>query len=338
MSKTSPLRSRPRPARAASKPKGAPIPAVGLVLPPGFATLSFAPIGVFEAANVVLGEPFYELHVVSPNGEATANAFGMKIETGRADDFDFDTLVVGSAPDTRPPPAELTAYLAQAPSKVRRIASICVGAFILGEAGLLDGRRSTTHWMFGPELQARYPKTQVEIDRIFIADGPIWTSAGMTAGLDLALSLVEADIGGERAREIARTMVLHHRRAGGQLQHSAQLEIDSKSDRVQQALEHVRRNLGADLSIQKLAEIACLSVRQFSRVFRSETGMTPAHAIANLRLERARFLLEQGRLPIEEIAMLTGFGDRERMRRSFLRTFGRTPRSVRSAAFPLATI
>ncbi len=160
----------------------------------------------------------------------------------------------------------------------------------------------------------------------------------MTAGIDLALSLVERDLGSENAREAARTMVVHHRRAGGQSQHSALLEIDGKSDRVQQTLEYVRHHLDTDLSVEQLAKIACLSPRQFGRVFASETGQTPARAIENLRLEKARFMLEQGRMPIEEIAMATGFGDRERMRRSFARNFGQTPRALRSSASPLAEI
>jgi len=160
----------------------------------------------------------------------------------------------------------------------------------------------------------------------------------MTAGIDLALSLVERDLGSEKVREAARAMVVHHRRAGGQSQHSALLEIDGKSDRVQQALDYARRHLHADLSVEELAKVACLSPRQFNRVFRSETGVTPAQAIENLRLERARFLLQQGRLPVGEIAKAAGFGDRERMRRSFQRTFGETPRSLRNGALPLAAI
>lgn len=310
---------------------------IGLLLPPGFAVLSFAPLATFEAANMVLGKSHYDVHVVSSKGGALPNSFGMTVKTERAADFDLDTLIVGSAPDTRKPPKDLTTYLRKAPARVRRIASICIGAFVLGEAGLLDGRRSTTHWMFGKELQARYPKTKVEIDRIFITDGPIWTSAGMTAGIDLALSLVERDMGTELARETARTMVVHHRRAGGQSQHSALLEIDGKSDRVQQALEHARRHLNKELSVEKLAKVACLSARQFARVFRSETSMTPAKAVENLRLERARYLLQQSRLPVEVIALEAGFGDRERMRRSFLRTFGQAPQSIRNAAPPLAS-
>lgn len=308
---------------------------VGLLVPPSFANLSFAPLSVFEAANMMLGEPYYEPHIVSVSGGPVPNSFGMAMQTERADDIALDTLLIGSPPDSRKPPADVVEFLQNTYGKTRRIASICVGAFILGEAGLLDGRRSTTHWLFGKELQLRFPKTRVEIDRIFVGDGPIWSSAGMTAGIDLALHLVERDVGAEKAREAARAMVVHHRRAGGQSQHSALLDIDAKSDRVQDALQYARRNLSKPLSVEKLAVAACLSPRQFSRVFHLETGMSPAKAVENLRLEAARLMLEQGRLPVETIARSNGFGDRERMRRSFLRTFGQTPQSIRNASRPL---
>ena len=311
---------------------------VALLLPPGFANSSFASLAVFEAANFVLGQSFYDVQVVSPLGEPTANSFGMEIKTKRLDAIPVDTLLVGARPNIDPVTPEFLECLKRAPSRTRRIASICVGAFILGEAGLLDGRRATTHWMFGKELQERYPKCRVEIGRIFIEDGQIWSSGGMTGGIDLALSLVERDIGRERTREAARLMVLHHRRAGGQSQYSALLEIDAKSDRVQNALKFARRNLAEDLSVEHLAAAACLSPRQFSRVFRAETGISPAKAIENLRLEAARFLLEQSRVPVETVAEEAGFGHRERMRRSFLRAFEKTPRSIRNVAPPLASI
>jgi len=312
--------------------------AIGLLLPEGFANLSFAPLSVFEAANMILSKPYYEMHVESVAGGRLVNSFGMAAETERAEDVVLDTLLVGAPPDTRLPSAALLDFLKQAPGRYRRIASICVGAFILGEAGLLDGRRATTHWMFAQELQARYPKVRVEVDRIFINDGQVWTSAGMTAGIDLALSLVERDLGSAMAREAARLMVVHHRRAGGQSQHSALLEMDAKSDRVQEVLSYARRHLAEELSVDQLAAVARLSPRQFGRVFSKETGLSPARAIENLRLEAARLMLEQGGVPVETIARETGFGDRERMRRSFLRCFGQTPQAIRNTAQPLAAI
>jgi len=311
---------------------------VGLLLPSRFANLSFAPLAAFETANMVLGEAFYDIHVVSAAGGQIVNSLGMRVETKRGDDVALDTLLVGAPPDVATASPEVVDFLQRALGSTRRIASICVGAFILGEAGLLDGRRVTTHWLFGKELQSRYPKARVEVDRIFIADGQIWTSAGMTAGIDLALGLVERDLGREKAREIARMMVLHHRRAGGQSQHSVLLDIEARSDRVQAALQYARLNLSINLSVQHLAAVACLSPRQFSRLFRLEIGLSPAKAVENLRLEAARFLVEQGRLPIETIASDTGFSDRERMRRSFLRAYGQTPQSMRKVANPLSTI
>lgn len=223
----------------------------------------------------MLAEPYYEPHVVSPNGGGMVNSFGMIVQTERAEEAALDTVIVGSPPDTRKPPDDVVRFLRDSFRRARRIAAVCVGAFILGEAGLLDGRRSTTHWMFGDELKRRFPKTRVEIDRIFVQDGPIWTSAGMTAGIDLALSLIERDLGSDKARQAARNMVIHHRRAGGQSQHSALLTLDAKSDRVQDALQYAKRNLSKPLSVEKLAQAACLSPRQFSRVFRLETGMSP---------------------------------------------------------------
>ena len=231
------------------------------------------------------------------------------------------------------------AFFREAVSRTRRLAAICVGSFILAEAGVLDGRRVTTHWAYAQELQRRFPKVRVEMDRIFIADGPVWTSAGMTAGIDMALGLIERDVGEDIARATARMMVVHHRRAGGQSQHSAMLELDAKSDqKFQNALAFARKNLRYPLAVEQLAEAARLSPRQFSRVFRTETGQSPTKAIENLALEAARLMLERSRLPIEEIARETGFGDRERMRRSFLRTYGQTPQAIRNASHPLATI
>jgi len=227
-----------------------------------------------------------------------------------------------------PPSRQLLSFLRGAPTNTRRVGSICVGAFILGAAGLLDGRRATTHWMFAEELRRRYPKATVEVDRIFIADGPIWTSAGMTAGLDLALSLVERDLGAERARETARVLVVHHRRAGGQSQHSTLLDLDAKSDRVQTALAYAKENLSARLSVGDLAKAAFLSPLQFSRLFSEETGQSPAKAIERLRVESARLMMEAGRFSADEIARKNGFRNRDRMRQSFIRAYGQPPQAI----------
>jgi transcriptional regulator GlxA family with amidase domain len=309
---------------------------VGLFLPANFSVLSFAPVAAFETANFVARERFYDLRLVSESGKRIANSLGGTVDTEPMGEHSFDTLLVGATSEIASPTPRTITLLREAAGNTRRIASICLGAFTLAEAGLLDGRRATTHWAAAQELQQRFPKVRVEMDRIFIADGPVWTSAGMAAGIDLALGLIERDLGQDIARATARTMVVYHRRAGGQSQHSAMLELDAKSDRVQMALAYARQNLREPLTLGELAEAARLSPRQFSRVFRAETGQSPAKAVENLRLEAARFMLEQGRLPVEEIARATGFGDRERMRRSFLRTFGQTPQNIRNASHPLA--
>ena len=311
---------------------------VGMILPAGFQVMSYATLATFDTANCVAGEQFYGVSILSENGGPVPNSFGAATETEPLAITPFDTLLVGSGITATPPSPKLLAFLREAVTNVRRIASICVGTFVLAEAGILDGRRATTHWAFAQELERRFPKVRVEMDRIFIADGPIWTSAGMTAGIDMALGLVERDLGGDIARATAKAMVVHHRRAGGQSQHSAMLELDAKTDRVQDALVFARSNLRQPLTVEQLAEAARLSPRQFTRVFRAETGQSPARAVENLRLESARYMLEQGRLPVEEIAQETGFGDRERMRRSFLRSFGQTPQAIRNASHPLATI
>jgi transcriptional regulator GlxA family with amidase domain len=308
-----------------------------MLLPTGFSVLSFAPIAVFETANGVARERFYDIHLVSESGRRMANSLGATIDTEPMGARAYDTLLLGAGMDAASPTRRTLDFLRETVAHTRRVASICVGAFILAEAGLLDGRRATTHWLYARELQQRFPKVKVEMDRIFIADGPIWTSAGMTAGIDLALGLVERDMGHEIARATARTMLVYHRRAGGQSQHSPMLELDAKSDRIQTALAYARKNLRDALTVERLAEAACLSPRQFGRVFKAETGQSPAKAIENLRLEAARFMLEQGRLPVEEIARETGFGDRERMRRSFLRTLGQSPQAIRNASHPLAS-
>lgn len=217
-------------------------------------------------------------------------------------------------------------------TSARRVAAPCTGAFSLAEAGVLNGRRATTHWAFARELQKQYPEIELDEDRIFIVDGPVWTSAGMTAGVDLALAMVEKDLGADTARAVARKLVVYHRRAGGQSQFSALLELEPKSDRVQSALDYAKNHLRNELSVKELANAARLSPRQFSRTFRAETGQSPAKAIENLRVEAARVMMEQGRHSMDVIANETGFADRERMRRAFLRAFGQPPQAIRRNA------
>jgi len=253
------------------------------------------------------------------------------------DEEPFDTVIVGGSAVPGALTPGVTKFLQRAVQRSRRVAATCTGAFVLAEAGLLDGRRATTHWNAARKLQARFPKVKVEEDRIFIVDGPVWTSAGMTAGIDLTLAMVEKDLGAEVARGVAKKLVVYHRRAGGQSQFSALLELEPKSDRIQNALAYARNNLDKALTVGQLAQAANLSPRQFSRAFRAETGQSPAKAIENLRLEAARLSMEQSRHPIDVIARQTGFADRDRMRRAFLRAFGQPPQVIRRNARAEAT-
>ena len=300
---------------------------IGFVVLPGFQMMSFAVASVFEFANKEMAEPVYDVRLLSETGGPVRSSLGMSVATERFDDTDFDTLIVSRG--TEPLTPGLIEFVRQAPRRCRRVAATCVGAFTLAEAGLLDGRRATTHWYWARELQARFPKVKVEEDCIFIIDGPVWTSAGMTAGIDLALAMVEQDLGPDVARAVARKLVVYHRRAGGQSQFSALLELEPKSDRIQSALAYAKRNLDKPLNVEQLAEAAHLSPRQFSRAFRAETGQSPAKAVEKLRVEAARLLMEQSRHPVDIIARQTGFADRDRMRRAFLRAFGQPPQVIR---------
>jgi transcriptional regulator GlxA family with amidase domain len=305
---------------------------IGFIVLPGFQMMSVASLSAFEFANKVMGEPVYDLHLLSETGGTVRSAIGFSVTTEPFYETDFDTLIVGGSAVTGSVTPGVIKFLRQAVGRSRRVASTCSGAFVLAEAGLLDGRRATTHWQRARELQARFPKVKVEEDRIFINDGPVWTSAGMTAGIDLALAMVEKDLGADVARAVARMLVVYHRRAGGQSQFSTLLELDPKSDRIQRALTYAKRNLDTPLTVGQLAEAAHLSPRQFSRAFRAETGQSPAKAIESLRLEAARLMMEQSRHPIDVIARQTGFADRDRMRRAFLRVFGQPPQVIRQNA------
>jgi transcriptional regulator GlxA family with amidase domain len=305
---------------------------IAFVVVPGFQFMSVAALAAFEFASMIADEQLYEISVLSETGGAIQSSLGMTIDTRPFDNGSYDTVIVGGGNAVVPTSPALIAFLQNSVKSSRRLAAICMGAFALADAGILDGRRATTHWAHARRMQARYPNIQMDEDKIFIIDGPIWTSAGATAGIDLALGMVERDFGANAARGVAKMLVVSHRRAGGQSQHSALLEMDAKSDRIQNALTYARQNLKAPLSVEELAKAANLSPRQFSRAFRAETGQPPAKAVENLRVEAARLMMEQSRHPIDFIAMETGFADRERMRRAFLRAFGQPPQVIRRNA------
>jgi transcriptional regulator GlxA family with amidase domain len=305
---------------------------IGLIVFPGFQVLELAVIAAFELANIHAGKPVYKVELLSEEGGLVRSSSGVSADTRRFGTARFDTLLMTGALTLLPTSEKMRRYLRASLRNARRVASICTGAFGLADAGLLDGRRATTHWAFAQELQQRHPAVKVQPDRIFINDGPVWTSAGMTAGIDLVLALVEEDMGVETARYVARKLVVYHRRAGGQSQYSTLLELEPRSDRIQQALLHARANLRDALSVEELAEVAHLSPRQFSRAFKADTGQSPAQAVENLRVEAARALIDEGNLALGVVAQETGFDDPERMRRAFLRTMGQPPQSVRRTA------
>jgi transcriptional regulator GlxA family with amidase domain len=213
-----------------------------------------------------------------------------------------------------------------------RVASVCSGTFILAEAGLLDGRRATTHWQRTRQFLKAYPKVKLEPDQIFVRDGQVWSSAGITAGIDLALAMVADDYGEEVVDRTARELVLYHRRSGGQSQFSSLLELKAPTGRFGPLLTWAREHLGERLTVESLAERAGMSSRHFSRAFIAETGATPSKAIERLRIEVARQRVQSSSEAIERVAEITGFRDPERMRRAFIRAFGQPPQSLRRAA------
>ena len=302
---------------------------IGFVVFPNFYVMGLAAITAFELANVVLEERAYDVTVLSEQGGLVMSSAGIRVESQPFGKAAFDTVMFGSGVEIDVVSAALTGFVKRALKTSRRIAAPCTGAFILAHAGVLDGRRATTHWRFAHDLQRHFPKVVVEEDQIFIVDGPIWTSAGMTATIDMALAMIEKDHGQEVSRAVARKLVIYHRRAGGQSQFSTLLDLEPKSDRIQKAIDYANANLRNALTVDELADVAGLSPRQFSRAFSAETGQSPAKAIEHLRVEAARLLLEKGRLSLDVIADEVGFSDRERMRRAFLRTTGQPPQAVR---------
>jgi len=307
---------------------------VGYLVTEGFQVMSLATQAVFEFANLVAGEPVYRIQNFSEHGGTVRSSLGMSIETlplgssGLADSW----MIAGTLTPLTPPSAQVLESVRGFAGTARRLAGVCTGAFILAAAGVLAARRATTHWAYANALRSRYPDIEVEQDHIFIVDGPVWTSAGMTAGIDMALGMVEKDLGPELARSVAHRLVMHQRRSGGQSQHSELLAMAPRSDRIQSVLDYARKHLDRPLSVEELAQVAHLSPRQFSRVFTAETGQSPAKAVEGLRLEAARLMIEQSRHSLDTVARETGFRDRRHMREVFLRGFGVPPQAVRRDA------
>ncbi len=244
---------------------------------------------------------------------------------------EVDTLVVpgGTGPQGMRDPAVLT-WVKKMARKARRVVSICTGAFLLAEAGILNGRTATTHWMFAKEFAQKYPQITVEPDRIYVQDGHIYTSAGVTAGMDLSLALVEEDVGSAIALQVARALVLFLRRPGGQAQFSALLASQASEYRpVSELQTWIAQNVQSDLSVEALASRLAMSPRNFARVFTREVGATAAHFVEAVRIEFARRELENTDRGLDEIAVLSGFTSAEIMRRAFLRCLGTSPSTYR---------
>lgn len=310
------------------------MPHVSMVLTPGFQFLALGVQAAFELANVVQEEPYYTLSIASVAGGDVLSSSGFAVPTvplAQVGPVDTLLLLAGLVPPPRQDEATLETLRTMA-REARRVAGLCTGAFLLGQIGLLDGRRATTHWAFARQMREDFPNVRVEDDRIFINEGSVWTSAGLTAGLDLAIALIEKDLGRDVAGAIARRLVMHHRRAGGQSQHSELLELAPSSDRIQKAVIFARAHLANPLTVEELAEIAALSPRQFARAFRAETGQTPAKAVEQIRLEAARLMIEETRHPMDQVARECGFVDIRRMREAFMRQYGQPPQTVRRLA------
>jgi len=313
---------------------------IGFYLFPRFQLLDLSgPLAAFQmanaAANAAVPGALYRPIVLSRTGGAVPASAALEVSTTRFKPHlgALDTLVVvGGAGVHDAGETDVQAVRALAGS-ARRVTSVCTGAFLLAAAGLLDRRRATTHWRFAARLQREYPAIRVQADRIYVEDGTVWTSAGITAGIDLALALIEADHGMALSKAVARELVVPHRRAGGQSQHSEMIALEPECDRIRRVLAYAKAHLDQRLDVQYLAEEASLSLRQFNRLFQAQTGETPAKAVERLRVEAARSRVEAGIEPIEVIAASVGFTDPERMRRAFIRRFGHPPQGLRRAAY-----
>ncbi len=241
----------------------------------------------------------------------------------------WDTIMITGRGDSVEDGNMVVDFIRLAAPQARRVVSICGGAMLLAEAGLLDGRRATSHWRLLETLKTRFPRVQVEGGPLYIQDGPIWTSGGVSSGFDLTLALVEEDFGFSVARDIAQDMVMYLRRPGGQMQFSRYQLQQTSTGPIHDLQSWIRANLAKDLSVEKLAERVAMSPRNFTRVFTRETGASPARYVAEVRLAAARELLEQSRATLERIALDTGFGSSINLRRSFERQLHLTPGEYR---------
>src|SRR5580698_4626490 len=308
---------------------------IGVLVFPDFQLLDASgPISVFEIASRLAGSPASIRVLAEVPGSVRSSSGVEMLARGLRSAGHLSTLIVagGEGVIAASRSAKLLAFVRAAEKRGVRVASVCSGAYILAEAGILDGRRATTHWQRTQHFLKTYPKVKLEPDRIFVRDGNIWSSAGISAGIDLALAMTAEDFGDEVARKTARQLVLHERRAGGQSQFSSLLELKAPAGRFAPLLTWAREHLDAPLTVDDMAEQAGMSSRHFARAFIAETGTTPSKAVERLRIEVARQRVQSSSEAIERVAETTGFRDPERMRRAFIRAFGQPPQSLRRAA------
>jgi transcriptional regulator GlxA family with amidase domain len=296
------------------------------------------PVQVFASANDIVSEaggmPPYALRVVAKGGASVIASAGIELASNPLPRIGaaLDTLMIAGGPgiETASTDPALLKWVRERTKTARRVASVCTGAFMLAASGVLDGRRATTHWSCCAELARRFPAVRVESDPIFVRDGAVWTSAGVTAGIDLALALVEEDLGRDVALAVARYLVVFLKRPGGQAQFSTMLSLQSAEDKFGALHAWIARHLADEISLPVLARQAGMSERSFSRRYAEATGLTPVHAVERLRVEEARRLLSESRLPVKRISQRCGFGSEETMRRSFLRLLAATPQAYRA--------
>jgi transcriptional regulator GlxA family with amidase domain len=314
---------------------------VAFLIFPEFQLLDAAgPIAAFEiAARIRPGA--YTLKLIAARSGAVRSSSGATLQArplGRARAVDTLMVAGGDGAYAALECAATRRFLRACAADARRVASVCSGSFLLAAAGLLEGRAATTHWSVAEKFRRSFPQVLLEPDRIFVRTGSVWTSAGITAGIDLSLALIGEDLGEAVARRTAQHLVIYHRRPGGQSQFSALLELERSAGRFAELLEHVRTHLTQACSVETLAARACMSPRNFARTFRAETGLTPAKAVERLRADAARALLESGAGKVEEVARRCGFNDPERMRRAFRRLFGTSPAALKRARAPQPAI
>lgn len=317
-------------------PRIPPIRPIDILAFDGVQLLDLAgPLQVFASANDLSGAvPPYAPRIVSASGGNVVTSAGLPLATQvfGPPDVPLDTLLVpgGRGVDAAAKDPALLRWILTRATLARRTASVCTGAFLLAQAGLLDGRRVVTHWHFCAQLAQRFPELRVEPDPIFIEDGPIWTSAGITAGIDLALALVERDCGRPLALAVARHLVVFLKRPGGQSQFSAALSLQSVDQNFDALNAWITEHLDEPLGIGRLAAQAGMSDRSFARHYRAKVGVTPAEAVERLRVDAARRLLGDEAMAVKRVARRCGFGSEETMRRAFLRRLGTSPNAYRA--------